>query len=152
MKIATFHPLHGLAVLLALLVASMPALAESGPASAAPVLTPKAVISLEYPNPWDFNNLIALSPDGCYLVDASAKTRYIRVWDWREKTVAKQLLLNEEAPKSSDNKPHKSVLSTASGQELTLSPDGRFMVACAGKGAMIWDLGSGQRRTMRKEG
>lgn len=144
MNMANFLRLHGLAALLALL-ASWPALADNGPASTAPVLTPKAVVSLEYPNPWDFNKLIAFSPDGRYLVDAADATRHIRVWDWREKTVAKRLLLNEEAPEFNDNKTHKSVLSTAGGEELTLSPDGRFMAACAGKGAMIWDLGSGQR-------
>lgn len=149
---ARFLSLHGLMALLALQAASMPVVAESGPASAAPVLTPKAVVSLEYPNPWDFNNLIALTPDGRHLVDAAEAARHIRVWDWRENAVAKRLLLNEEAPEFSDNKPHKSVLSTTSGYELTLSPDGRFMAACTGKWAMIWDLGSGQRRTMRKEG
>ncbi len=134
-----------LAISLGLLLAAGIGAADTGPASAVPVLTPKAVISLEYPNPWDFNKLIALTTDGRYLVDASDKTRHIRVWDWQEKTVAKRLLLNEGAPEFSDGKVHNIVLSTAGGQELTLSPDGRFMAACANKWTMIWDLGSGQR-------
>lgn len=134
-----------LAIGFGLLLAAGIGVADNGPAAPAPALTPKAVISLEYPNPWDFNKLIALTPDGRHLVDASDKTRHIRVWDWQEKTVAKRLLLNEEAPEFSDGKVHKSVLRFAGGHELMLSPDGRFMAACAGKGTMIWDLGSGQR-------
>lgn len=144
MKTATSHPLRGLAALLALLV-SWPALADSGPASPAPVLTPKAVISLKYPNPWDFNRLIALTPDGRYLIDAPGAARHIRVWDWREKSVAKRLLLNEEAPDFNDGKSRSYVLAFSGGEELTLSHDGRLMAACAGKGKMAWDLGSGQR-------
>lgn len=134
-----------LALGMGLLLAAGIGAADTGPAAPVPVLKPTAVLSLDYPNPWDFNKLIALTSDGRYLVDASDKTRHIRVWDWQEKTVAKRLLLNEAAPEFSDGKVHKSVLSVAGGQELTLSPDGRFMAACAGKGAMIWDLGSSQR-------
>lgn len=145
MNMAKLLPLRRLVALLSLLAVPMPALAQTGPASLVPLLKPTAVLSLEYPNPWDFNKLIALTSDGRYLVDASDKTRHIRVWDWQERTVAKRLLLNEAAPEFNDGKVHKSVLSVAGGHELTLSPDGRYMAACANKWTMIWDLGSSQR-------
>lgn len=111
-----------------------------------PALTPKATISLEYPNPWDINNQIALSNDGSRLIDATHGARYIRVWDWQNNKVVQQLLLNEKAPEGNDNKSHDFVLGTLPGQELALSPDGRMVAACAstGKGQIrVWNLESG---------
>src|SRR3989338_4718881 len=75
-----------------------------------PELSPKGIVSLEYPNQWDSNSLIALSNDGRYLLDASKSARYIRVWDWEKKEVVQRLLLNEDNPEHNDNKEHKWVL------------------------------------------
>lgn len=126
------------------LFAAAPAKAQDDVQPSVPVLTPAAVISLDYPNRWDRNELIALSPEGRYLIDAPGAARYIRVWDWRTKEVVKQLLLNEVAPEFNDDKSRKHILNTVSrGSELTFSADGRYMAACsAGNG--IWDLAEGK--------
>ncbi|MBI3222237.1 MAG: WD40 repeat domain-containing protein [Nitrosomonadales bacterium] len=122
-----------------------------------PTLTPKGHISLGYPNPWDFNKLIALSNDGRYLIDASETARNIRVWDWEKKEVAQRLLLNEGTPDMSDGKPHRGGLQFMhGGQNLVLTPDGRMVAACvsiptkqpaiyetAAK-ARVWNLESGE--------
>lgn len=126
-----------------LLFAATPALAQDDVQPTVPVLTPAAVISLDYPNRWDRNELIAFSPDGRYLIDAPGAARYIRVWDWRTKEVVKQLLLNEAAPEFNDDKSRSPVLNTVSrGRKLEFSTDGRYMAACtSGKG--IWDFERG---------
>lgn len=109
-------------------------------------IEPKGTVSLEYPNPWDINNQIALSNDGSRLIDATPGARYIRVWDWQNNKVVQQLLLNEEAPEGNGSKPNKLMLDAWPGKELALSPDGRLMAACAstGKGeTRVWNLESG---------
>lgn len=120
-----------------------------------PPLLPKAIISVEYPNQWDSNSLIALSHDGRYLIDASKSARNIRVWDWEKKEVVQRLLLNEDNPERNDNKPHKWVLDLGGGKNLAITPDGRMVAACVSIGpkqpsqpdnfvtARIWNLESG---------
>lgn len=142
-----------LATYLILLLLSLPMAACTQPGGmsfsnteGAPALKPKATISLEYPNPWDINNQIALSNDGSRLIDASSGARYIRVWDWQNEKVVQQLLLNEKAPEGVDKRPHNSVLDTSPGQDLALSQDGKIMAACAHteKGSTrVWNLESG---------
>ena len=121
----------------------------------APELIPREEISLEYPNPWDINDLIALSNDGRYLIDASKSARYIRVWDWKKKEVVQRLLLNEDNPEANDNKRHKEVLNIGRGVNLAITPDGRMLAACVAIApnwpsqtdnyvtARIWNLESG---------
>lgn len=100
-------------------------------AQSVPVLTPNAVISLEYPNPWEHNQLIALTPDGRYLVDAPQSARHIRVWDWEKKEVVKRLLLNEEALEIGDfERRVLGVIKIGYGRELAFSPDGRYLLTC----------------------
>jgi len=97
-----------------------------------PLLSPKAVISLEYPNYWQLNQLIALSQDGRYLIDASAVARNIRVWDWKKEEVVQRLLLNEEVPEQNDNKSRVvgSLEHLGGGQNMVFTPDGRRVGAC----------------------
>ena len=83
-----------------------------------PVLPPKASISLEYPNRYDFNKLIALSNDGRYLIDAADKARYIQVWDWKRKEVVQRLLLNEDAPELGVGYGHNGVLQFSGGGRI----------------------------------
>ena len=109
----------------------MVAVAHADDMREAPRLEPKGTTSLEYPNEWDINKLIALSNDGSRLIDATEDARYIRVWDWENKKVVQRLLLNEKAPEENDGKPHhEMVLQSALGQELALSSDGRMVAAC----------------------
>lgn len=118
-----------------------------------PALSPKGVISLNYPNQWDINNLIALTQDGSRLIDASETARNIRVWDWDKKEVVQRLLLNEGTPERSDGKQHNGVLKHAGGgQDLALTPDGRKVAACVsistetiktGIKARVWNLENG---------
>lgn len=58
-----------------------------------PALSPKGAVSLKYPNPWDTNQLIALSNDGGRLIDASRGARNIRVWDWENNVAANDAML-----------------------------------------------------------
>ena len=99
---------------------AMAACAQAADKEAVPELSPKGKVSLEYPNQWDFNSLIALSNDGRYLIDASKSARYIRVWDWEKKEVVQRLLLNEDNPEHNDNKEHKWVLGVWGGAKATL--------------------------------
>lgn len=120
-----------------------------------PALSPKATVSLEYPNRYDFNKLIALSNDGRYLLDAAVKARYIRVWDWKKKEVVQRLLSNEYAPEQDDGKDHERILDNLSYERnITLSPDGSMAAACiklstpprtawTSTKARIWNLESG---------
>lgn len=94
-------------------------------------IVPKGTVSLEYPNEWDINKLIALSNDGSRLIDAPLNARYIRVWDWENNKVAQRLLLNENAPEKNDGQSRAAtVLRSSLGQELALNPDGRMVAAC----------------------
>lgn len=134
---------------------AMSACAQTADIDEIPSLSPKAIISLEYPNQWDFNDLIALSNDGRYLIDASKSARYIRVWDWEKKEVVQRLLLNEDNPEHNDNKEHKWVLGVWGGAKLAITPDGRMLAACVSIShnwpsqtdnyvtARIWNLESG---------
>lgn len=122
-----------LAPLITLILLAMvtTACAQAADKEEVPELSPKGIISLEYPNQWDLNDLIALSNDGRYLIDASKSARYIRVWDWNKKEVVQRLLLNEDNPEHNDNKQHEWVLEYAhGGQNLVLTPDGRMVAAC----------------------
>lgn len=106
------------------------ACAQAADKEEVPELSPKGIVSLEYPNQWDFNDLIALSNDGRYLIDASKSARYIRVWDWEKKEVAQRLLLNEDNPERNDNKEHKWMLGVGGGAKLAITPNGRMLAAC----------------------
>ncbi|MHB0926780.1 MAG: WD40 repeat domain-containing protein [Gallionellaceae bacterium] len=134
---------------------AMAACAQAADKEAVPEFSPKGKVSLEYPNQWDFNDLIALSNDGRYLIDASKSARYIRVWDWEKKEVVRRLLLNEDNPEHNDNKEHKWVLGVWGGAKLAITPDGRMLAACVSIShnwpsqtdnyvtARIWNLESG---------
>lgn len=134
---------------------TMAACAQAADKEAVPELSPKGKVSLEYPNQWDFNDLIGLSNDGRYLIDASKSARYIRVWDWEKKEVVQRLLLNEDNPEHNDNKEHKWVLGVWGGAKLAITPDGRMLAACVSIShnwpsqtdnyvtARIWNLESG---------
>ncbi len=110
------------------------------------MLVPKAIISLDYPNRWDINSQIALTNDGSRLIDASRGARNIRVWDWQNNRVVQRLQLNDKASTGYEDVPHDLVLGAMPGQELTLSPDGRYLVACTSlsKGILrVWNLETG---------
>jgi WD40 repeat protein len=130
-----------------LLIVTVAAIAASIGNEEALRIEPKGTVSLEYPNKWDINKLIALSNDGSRLLDASEAARNIRVWDWEKNEVVQRLLLNEKAPEINDGKQRwEMVLQSSLGQELALSPDGQMVAACTrrDKGEVrVWNLENG---------
>jgi len=125
-----------------------------------PILKPTAKLAIDYPNIWQYPDFIALTPDGRHLIDASMKARNIRVWDWQQKKLDKQLLLNEKMPEShwgiKRDSPEYALSRHDLGEEVVLSPDGERAAFCVNKRttelpklenytiARVWDLKSGE--------